>query len=174
MWGTSFQVVDQGSLRDFQNKMGYCCCLWLSLRGWKWSLMLNTPCILDTRLRMQTGSVSKGSSVWTSFQGTGRFYEAAKGGNQSIVLSICDSYEPQQWQHILYGYSSETHILGVFNSYLIELKANRKEITWYWKPTPLPRAGEIMDLRREPTAITLLNTLLTHNCFQNTYLYTHR
>ena len=81
--------------------------------------------------------------------------EATKRGNQSIVLSICDSYKAQQWypSKIFFKGTVVKLILGVINSYLIEYKANRREIAhgtgnppnylglvklWILEESPLP------------------------------------
>lgn len=46
------------------------------------------------------------------------------------------------------------------SSSLIELKTcstRGKKHVWYWKPSHLPRANEVMDLRGEPKNAALLN-----------------
>lgn len=50
MINATLQVVCQGSLRDSQNYIDYCCCHWLPLRGSK-SLLLKTLWTLFTGLR---------------------------------------------------------------------------------------------------------------------------
>lgn len=99
----------------------------------------------------------------TGFHATVRCYANLHGGKQTIILPCSYTYESQwlAWHKdkMTQGYSSSGVTLAVTNSSLIRLKTPQQEgnHTWYWKPRQLLRAGEVMDLRREPIATTLLN-----------------
>lgn len=63
-------VVGQGYLRESQN-IGYCCYPWLPPKGSTISLLLRTPCTLDTRPEdLIQGSNLKASCLRTSIDGT--------------------------------------------------------------------------------------------------------
>lgn len=54
--------------------------------------------------------------------------------------------------------TSDTHTLTLTNNSLLELKAcaTRENHAWSWKPSQLPRAGEVVELGEEPTTTTVL------------------
>lgn len=44
-----------------------------------------------------TGNDLKAYSPWTSIHSPGRYYQRWQGGKQPIVLTSCDTYDPQPW-----------------------------------------------------------------------------
>lgn len=86
--------------------------------------------------------------------------QAAKRGNHSKVLSSFDTVKHDHDQHggMSQKLRSGTYILAVTNSHPVGFNSSTGgKPCWYYTPRQSPVAGEIIDLRGEPTTGTFLN-----------------